>query len=194
MLKTTENLAKAFIGESQARNRYVMYAKAALKEGFVQISEIFLETAKNEEEHAKWFFRMLQQVRGEEGNGIDEVMVDSVAPLHIGDTKSNLMAAIKGEHEESSGLYPEFAKDAEDEGFPDIAARIRAIIKAEMHHEERYSTLLEVVEDGTVFKKKDKRQWVCQECGYMHEGEEPPAKCPSCSHPKDYFKIKCERY
>lgn len=194
MLKTTENLAKAFIGESQARNRYVMYAKAAKKEGFVQIADIFLETAKNEEEHAKWFFRMLQQVKELEKDKIEDLMVDSACPVHIGDTKSNLEAAIKGEHEESSGIYPEFAKDAEDEGFSDVAARIRSISRSEMHHEERYKALLDVLENGTIFKKPDKKQWVCRECGYVHEGSKPPEKCPSCSHPKDYFRIKCERY
>ena len=192
MLETTKNLIKAFVGESQARNKYTMYAKVAEKEGFMQISDVFLLTAENEREHAKWFFRMLQDVRKEETEDIEELMINVPADLKIGSTKENLLDAIKGEHEENSGLYPEFAKVAEDEGFADIAARIRAISKAEEHHEERYAKLLEVLEDNTIFKKPDKKYWVCRQCGYVHEGSEPPDKCPSCSHPKNYFSILCE--
>jgi rubrerythrin len=194
MLETVENLAKAFIGESQARNRYAMFSKIAEKEGFAQISEIFLLTAENEREHATWFFRMLQDAKKEESGDIEALMVDANANLKLGTTKDNLMTAIEGEHEEFSGLYPEFAKVAEDEGFPDIAARIRAIAVAESHHEERYSKLLEALESGTIFKKPDKRQWMCMKCGYIHEGSEPPQACPSCSHSKNYFQIKCENY
>ncbi len=194
MLETVENLTKAFVGESQARNRYTMYARIAEKEGFMQIAEIFLLTAENEREHAKWFFRMLQEAKKEETEDIENIMVDTSAVITIGDTKANLIAAIKGEHEENSGLYPEFAKTAADEGFSAIAARIRAIAKAEEHHEERYTKLLEVLENKTVFKKPDKRYWMCMKCGYIHDGSEPPESCPSCSHPKSYFQIKCENY
>ncbi|MBN2101269.1 MAG: rubrerythrin family protein [Candidatus Aenigmarchaeota archaeon] len=192
MLETTKNMIKAFVGESQARNRYTMYAKAAEKEGFIQVSDVFLLTAENEREHAKWFFRMLQDVKKEETEDIDELMINVPADLKIGNTKENLLDAIKGEHEENSGIYPEFAKVAEDEGFPDIAARIRSISKAEEHHEERYTKLLDVLENNTVFKKPDKRYWVCRQCGYVHDGNEPPEKCPSCSHPKNYFSVLCE--
>ena len=193
-METTKNLIKAFVGESQARNKYTMYAKVAEKEGFVQVSDIFLLTAENEREHAKWFFRMLQEARKEETENTEELMINVPADLKIGDTKENLLDAIKGEHEENSGLYPEFAKAAEDEGFPDIAARIRSISKAEEHHEERYTKLLDVLENNTVFKKPDKRYWVCRQCGYVHEGSEPPEKCPSCSHPKGYFSVLCENF
>jgi len=192
MLETTKNLIKAFVGESQARNKYTIYAKVAEKEGFIQINDVFLLTAENEREHAKWFFRMLQDVKKEETEDIEELMLSVPADLKIGNTKENLLDAIKGEHEENSGLYPEFAKVAEDEGFPDIAARIRAISKAEEHHEERYTKLLEVLENNTILKKPDKRYWVCRQCGYVHDGSEPPERCPSCSHPKGYFSVLCE--
>ncbi|NOX71889.1 MAG: rubrerythrin family protein [Candidatus Micrarchaeota archaeon] len=194
MLKTIENLTKAFVGESQARNRYDMFAKIARKEGFMKIAEVFETTAKNEQEHAKWFFRMLQEVKKEETDDIEKMMVDAASDVRMGDTKANLMAAIEGEHEENSGLYPEFAKVAEDEGFPDIAARIRAIAKAEMHHEERFKAILESLEKNEMFKKPGKVYWVCMKCGYIHDGEEPPEKCPSCGHPRDYFELKCEKF
>ncbi len=193
MEKTIENLAKAFVGESQARNRYTFYAKIAQKEGFEQIAEIFLATADNEREHAKWLMRLINELKKKSGNDI-EISVDAPVPTVLGDTRENLKAAIEGENYENTKMYPEFADIAEKEGFPEIAKRLRAIAVAEKHHEERYQKLLNEVEGNTVFKKGEKTVWVCRKCGYAHEGEEPPENCPSCSHPKNYFEVKCEMY
>ncbi len=194
MEETIQNLAKAFIGESQARNRYTMYAKIAQKEGYEQISEIFLLTADNEREHAKWLFRLINKLKEKSGKEWDPINVEAEAPTTLGTTAENLKAAIAGEHYENTEMYPDFACVAEEEGFNDIACRLRAIAKAEEHHEDRYKRLLDQVEGRTVFKKGKKVQWVCRKCGYVHEGEEPPGKCPSCDHPKEYFELKCECY
>ena len=198
MNRTIENLAKAFIGESQARNRYTFYSKIAKSEGFEQIAEIFLMTADNEREHASWFFRMIQELKkktvGKEREKLDEIKVEAAAPTIFGDTAENLKAAIAGEHYENSEMYPGFANIAEKEGLPEIAKRIRAIVEAEKHHEERYRKLLKIVEDGTVFKKQKEVWWVCRECGYVHFGKEPPEKCPACSHAKSFFQLKAEDY
>ena len=194
MSKTIENLAKAFIGESQARNRYNLYAKQAKEEGFEQIADIFNETAEQEKQHAKWNFKMLQRVMDKEGEKSDELEVEAKAPTVLGTTEENLQAAIGGENWEHTTMYPEFAKQAEKDGYPGIAGRLEHIAKAEEHHEERYQKLLKEVKAGTVFKKKEKVWWFCRECGYMHFGEEPPQECPSCSHPQAYFQIKCEEY
>lgn len=190
MKKTIDNLAKAFIGESQARNRYTFYAKTAMKEGYEQIAEIFLITADNEKQHAKWLFRMIQELK----DGKEEIIVEAGVPTVFGTTVENLKAAIAGEHHEHKEMYPEFADVAEKEGLPDMAKRIRAIAKAEEHHEERFKKLLNEVEEGTVFKKEESKQWACRECGYVHHGKEAPDICPSCSHPKSFFQIKCEKY
>ncbi len=194
MKETIENLTKAFIGESQARNRYTMYAKTAQKEGFEQINEIFLLTAENEREHAKWLFRLINELKKKGGGDYSEIHVEADAPTTLGDTAENLKAAIAGEHYEYSEMYPSFAEVAEKEGYPEIAERLKAIAQSEEHHEERYKNLLAVVEGKTVFKKKTKELWVCRKCGYVHEGEEPPKKCPSCDHPPNYFELKCEKY
>ena len=194
MKKTMENLAKAFVGESQARNRYTMYAKTAKKEGFEQISALFLATADNEREHAKWNFRMIQEVKKKLKIEDEAIHVDAEAPLVLDDTIANLKAAIAGEHYEYTIMYPEFADVAEKEGFSKIAKRLRAIGEAELHHEERYKELLAQVEGKTVFKKDNKVRWVCQKCGHVHEGEHPPDNCPSCSHPSKYYEILCETY
>ena len=194
MKETIENLTKAFIGESQARNRYTFYAKIAKKEGFEQIAEIFLLTAENEREHAKWLFRLINELKKKAGEPMDEIIVEAAAPTTLGNTVENLKAAIAGENYENTKMYPEFADVAEKEGFPEIAKRLRAIAVAEKHHEERYKKLLSEVEANTVFKKEKKVYWVCRKCGYVHEGETPPEECPSCSHPKNYFEIKCEEY
>ncbi len=193
MKETIENLAKAFIGESMARNRYSFYAKIAKKEGYEQIAEVFEVTADNEREHAKWLFRLLNELLKKSGEEVD-LRVESPVPVVLGSTAENLKAAIAGENYEYTKMYPEFADVAEREGFPEIAARLRAIARAEQHHEERYKKLLEQVEAGTVFKKEKKVYWVCRKCGYVHEGEEPPEACPSCGHPKAYFQLKCEEY
>lgn len=194
MKKTIENLTKAFIGESQARNRYTLYAKTARKEGFEQIAEIFLLTAENEKEHAKWLFRLINILKKKSDEKLDMLKVEAEAPTILGTTAENLKAAIEGENYEYTEMYPEFADVAEKEGFPDIAKRLRAIAKAEEHHEERYKKLLKEVEAGTVFKKDKPVKWICMECGYEHEGKEPPEKCPSCSHARSFFQVKCETY
>ena len=193
MKKTVENLAKAFIGESQARNRYTFYSKIAKKEGYEQIAEIFSITADNEKEHASWLMKMLNELK-ESGEKFDEVQVSADVPTVRSDTATNLQAAIAGENYEHTSMYPEFADTAEKEGFPKIAARLRSIAKAEMHHEERYQKLLKEVSAGTVFKKDKEVEWVCRECGYVHKGIEPPLKCPSCDHERSYYQLKCEEY
>jgi len=185
--KTIENLTKAFIGESQARNRYNFYSKVAKKAGFEQIAEIFLITADNERLHAKRLFEHINKLKKKSSEKLDEIVVEAATPTIYGDTIENLKAAIAGEHFENSEMYPEFAKVAEKEGFSEIA-------KAEEHHEERYKKLLKKVEEGTVFKKEKEVWWVCRECGYQHFGTEPPEKCPSCDHFKSFFQIKCEDY
>lgn len=194
MKNTIENLTKAFIGESQARNRYTFHAKIAQKEGFEQIAEIFLVTADNEREHAKWLFRLINELKKRSNEDLNEIKVESAAPTILGNTVDNLKTAIAGENYEYTQMYPEFADVAEKEGFLEIAQRLRAIAKAEQHHEERYKKLLKEVEGNTVFKKDKKVYWVCRKCGYVHEGEEPPERCPSCAHPKNYFEVKCEGY
>jgi len=191
-METIKNLAKAFVGESQARNRYTFYAKIAKKEGFEQIAEIFLITAENEREHAKWLLRMINDLKKKTGENVD--VIEAPVPTTLGDTAENLKAAIAGENYEHTKMYPEFADVAEKEGFPEIANRLRAIAVAERHHEERYKKLLKEVEGKTVFKKEKKVYWVCRKCGYIHEGEEPPEECPSCGHPKSYFEKQCEEY
>jgi rubrerythrin len=194
MKKTIENLTKAFVGESQARNRYTFYSKVAKKEGFEQIAEIFLVTAENEREHASWFFKLINELKKKGKENLDEIKIETAAPTILGTTAENLKAAIAGENYENSKLYPEFADIAEKEGFTEIARRIRAIAIAEKHHEERYRKLLKEVEAGTVFKKTKEVWWVCRECGYMHFGKEPPDKCPSCDHEESFYQIKCEEY
>ena len=194
MKETIENLTKAFIGESQARNRYTFYAKIAQNESFEQIGEIFLITADNEREHAKWIFRLINELKKKSNEKLDEIKVEATAPTTLGSTADNLKAAIAGENYEYTEMYPGFADVAEKEGFPEIAKRLRAIARAEQHHEERYKKLLKGVEGDTVFKKEKKVYWVCRKCGYVHEGQEPPNQCPSCSHPKSYFEIECEEY
>lgn len=184
--RTEENLLKAFAGESQARNRYEMFAKIAKKEGYVQISEIFLETARNEFEHAKRFFRFL------EGGPVE---ITAMYPAGIeATTPENLKAAAEGENEEHTILYPEGAAVAKEEGFPEIAAAFKAIASVEVAHEKRYLKLLENIETNKVFKRDNKVMWKCNVCGYLHEGFEPPKMCPSCKHPQEHFFIKEENY
>lgn len=193
MKKTIENLAKAFIGESQARNRYTFYSKVAKKEGFERIAEIFLITAENEKEHAKRLFEHIQELKKGDKN-LNEIKVEAVAPIVYGNTVENLKAAIAGENYEYTETYPEFAKVAEKEGLSEIAKRLKAIAIAEKHHEERYKKLLKEVEVGTVFRKEKEVWWVCRECGYVHFGKEPPGRCPSCDHSRNFYQIKCEEY
>lgn len=194
MKQTIQNLTKAFIGESQARNRYSFYAKVAMKEGYEQIAEIFNITAENERIHAKRLFEQINELKKKSNEKFDPIMVEADAPTTYGTTIDNLKAAIAGEHHEYSSMYPEFAKVAEKEGFPELAKRLLAIAKAEEHHEERYKKLLKELEAGTVFKKKKEMWWVCRECGYVHFGKEPPVKCPACDHPSSFYQVKCEEY
>jgi rubrerythrin len=191
--KTIENLGKAFIGESMARNRYTMYSGIARKEGYLQISEIFLATSLNEVEHAEWNMRMLNAVADRTGSKADSA-VESEVPHVVGNTAENLAAAMAGEHYETTKMYPDFAAVAQKEGFPDVAARLRAIGTVEAHHEARYKTLLELVKTGTYFKRQEKVKWVCMKCGYVHEGVTPPVKCPSCDHDKSYYMLLWENY
>ncbi|WP_333859532.1 rubrerythrin [Clostridium sp.] len=187
--KTAENLMKAFAGESQARNRYTYYASVAKKEGYVQISNIFLETAENEKEHAKRFFKFLNKdLQGE------SVEITASFPVSLGDTKAALKSAAEGENEEWSQLYPAFADVADEEGFRAIAVVFRKIAEVEKHHEERYLELLKNVENGTVFKKDEVVRWKCANCGYIHEGSSAPEVCPACAHPQAYFEILTEKY
>ena len=190
MSKTLENLTKAFIGESQARNRYTFYAKQAVKDGYEQISDIFLQTAENEREHAKWLFRLINEIKEDD----EDIIVEAEAPTILGDTVANLKAAIVGEHYENSEMYPEFAKVAKEEGYDEISKRLIAIGEAEIHHETRYKMLLKIVEDGTTHKKDKPVTWMCRKCGRIHIAEEPPEKCPACDHPAKYFEIICDEY
>lgn len=193
MDETIENLAKAFVGESQARNRYTMYAKVARKEGYEQIAEIFLLTADNERVHARILFEFINALQ-EKAEKWSEIKIEAGVPTVLGNTIDNLKAAIAGENHEYNHMYPEFAKIAEDEGLHDIAQRLKAIAVAEQHHEERYLKILEQLEKGTFFKKGEGTWWVCRECGYAYFGSEPPEKCPACEHPQAFYQLKCETY
>ncbi|MCD6229505.1 MAG: rubrerythrin family protein [Candidatus Diapherotrites archaeon] len=194
MEKTIENLCKAFVGESQARNRYSFYAKIAKKEGFEQISEIFLLTAENEQEHAKWLFRLINELNKKSADPKPEIKIETGVPIALENTAENLKASIAGETHEYAEMYPEFADTADKEGLPDISRRLKAIAEAEKHHKERFSKLLKEIEGKTLFKKESTVSWVCRKCGYVHESETAPEKCPSCDHPQKYFEIKCEKY
>lgn len=184
--RTEQNLMKAFAGESQARNRYTYYASVARKEGYVQIANLFQETADNEKEHAKVFFKLLQGGRVE--------FTATYPAGGVGTTADNLLAAAEGEKEEWGTLYPEFAAVAEEEGFPQVAAAFRKIAEVEAYHERRYRKLLANVEAGKVFTKDAKTLWKCNNCGYVHEGGSAPKVCPACSHPQDYFEVWVEAY
>lgn len=189
MQKTIQNLAKAFVGESQARNRYTMYSSIAKKEGYEEIAANFELTANQELEHAKWFMRMINSLKcGDES--YDEIKVETSVNTVVGNTKENLQSAIAGENYEYTDLYPEFAKVAEEENLPEISARIRAIIQAEENHEDRYKKFLNNIEKDTVFKKDEEVFWVCRNCGYVHKGKEAMKECPSCGHPQAFFEVK----
>jgi rubrerythrin len=187
MQKTLQNLAAAFTGESQARNRYTMYAKIAKKEGYEEISALFTLTAEQEKEHAKWLFKLIQDLKQDAGATIE---IDASVPTTLGDTKENLKAAIAGENYEQTSMYPEFADIADEEGLPEIATRLRAIANAETNHENRYKKVLADLENDAVFKKEEEVEWVCRECGYTHKGKTPPEVCPSCDHPKAYYEVQ----
>ena len=167
MSKTDKNLAEAFAGESQARNKYTYWAKVARKEGYHYIAKIFEETADNEQRHAKDHFILM--------GGIN-------------DTLANLQAAVDGEHFETTEMYPKFAEEAKEEGKGAIAGLFKMIAKVEAHHRDRYQRLLEMVKNGTVYKREEPIKWKCSVCGHIHEGTEPPGKCPCCKHAREYFE------
>ena len=171
--QTEKNLEEAFSGESQARNKYTFFASTAKKQGFEQISALFLKTAENEKEHAKMWFKEL--------NG-------------IGDTAQNLLAAAEGENHEWTDMYEDFAKTAEEEGFPELAVKFRLVGEIEKHHEERYRALLHNVEMKEVFAKSEVKVWECRNCGHIVVGTSAPEVCPVCNHPQSYFEVHAENY
>ncbi len=184
--QTEQNLLKAFAGESQARTRYTFFASVAKKEGYEQIAAVFMETAEQEKEHAKRFFKFLE--------GGDVTITATYPAGKIGTTTENLLAAAMGENEEWDVLYPEFAKVAEEEGFPAVAAAFRAISTVEAEHEKRYLKLLSRITDGDFFRRDGKIWWQCRNCGFIIEAEEAPKACPACLHPQSYFEPKKENY
>ncbi|MDG5814639.1 rubrerythrin family protein [Chitinispirillales bacterium ANBcel5] len=184
--KTEKNLLASFAGESQARNRYLFAAKVAKKEGYELIASIFTETAENERQHAKRFFRLLE-------GGAVEITATYPAGV-IGSTVENLKAAAAGENEEHTILYPEFARIAKEEGFPKIATQFSLISAVEKHHEERYLQLADLVEQGAFFNRQTSVKWKCRECGHIHEGLAAPTKCPCCEHPQAFFEITTQQY
>ena len=184
--KTEQNLLKSFAGESQARNRYTFFAGKARKEGFEQIAAIFEETAAQEKEHAKLFFKFLE-------GGMVEITASFPAGT-IGSTAENLLAAANGEQEEWDLLYPEYAKVAEQEGFEKVANAFKMVATVEKMHEERYRKFLQNIENDEVFKRSDKVLWQCRNCGYNVNGEKTPDICPCCDHPKSFFELKAENF
>ena len=184
--ETEKNLLAAFAGESQARNRYTFAASVARKEGYQQIAELFTETADNEKEHAKRFFKLLE-------GGTAEITATYPAGK-IGTTLENLEAAAAGEHEEWTELYPEFARVAEEEGLKEVATAFKMIARVEEEHEARYRKLANNVRNGTVFKREEGVRWKCRNCGYIHEGKGAPGKCPACEHPQSFFESAAENY
>ena len=184
--KTEQNLLKSFAGESQARNRYEFFASVARKEGYEQIANIFMETSLKEKEHEIRFFKFLE-------GGCTEITASYPAGI-IGTTKENLKAAAEGENEEWTDLYPEFAKIAQEEGFPEIAAAYKMIAKVEAEHERRYLKLLQNLSEDKVFMKDGKVWWKCLNCGYVYESEKALEKCPACLHPQSYMQVREENY
>jgi len=184
--ETEKNLLKAFAGESQARNRYTYFAGAARKAGFEQIANIFIETAENEREHAKVFFKHLE--------GGDVEITAAYPAGAIGDTKANLEAAAAGEKMEWSDLYAGFERTAMAEGFPEVALSFKEVAEVEEFHEKRYRKLVANIAAGDVFKRPAPVKWHCTNCGYVHEGPEAPAVCPACKHPRAYYELLAENY
>ena len=184
--KTEQNLLKSFAGESQARNRYEFFSKVAKKEGYEQIAAIFQETANQEKEHAKRFFKFLE-------GGMTEITATYPAGI-IGTTIENLKAAAAGENEEWTELYPKFAEIAKEEGFSDVAVAFKMIAKVEEEHEKRYLKLARNIDDGTVFQKEGKVLWKCRNCGYVYESAKALENCPACLHPKAFMQVKEDNY
>ncbi len=184
--QTEKNLLASFAGESQARNRYTYFASKAKKEGYVQIADVFEETANQEKEHAKRFFKFLE-------GGEVEILASFPAGV-IGSTLENLKEAAAGEHHEQAEMYPAFAKTAREEGFENIAKVFEAVCVAERQHEKRYAELAANIENGCVFKRSEAVVWRCRNCGYLHEANEAPASCPACAHPQAHFEILGENW
>jgi rubrerythrin len=184
--RTEKNILTAFAGESQARNRYTYFSSQAKKDGYVQMAQIFEETANQEKEHAKRLFKLLP-------GGEREIQAAFPSGV-IGSTADNLEAAAGGEHYEWTDMYPSFAKTAREEGFEDIAVIFEAIAVAEKQHEKRYLGLLANIRSGRVFKKDRPVVWRCLNCGYLHEGPEAPEECPACAHPRDHYELLCENW
>ncbi|MGE4273385.1 MAG: rubrerythrin [Desulfitobacterium sp.] len=188
--RTFQNLVDAFVGESQARNRYTFYAGTAKNEGHQAIQNIFISTADNEKEHAKVFYKFLQKYAGDQAESFH---VTGEYPLNLRDTLANLKSAAAGEGEEVEA-YSHFADIADEEGYKDIAVAFRKIASVEGHHENRYKNLAKNLENGTLYKKEEKLSWKCENCGYVHEGADAPDLCPACQHPQGYFKPLPEEY
>jgi rubrerythrin len=184
--KTERNLLAAFAGESQARNRYTYFASAARKEGFEQMGNIFIETAENEKEHAKIFFKYLE--------GGDLAITATYPAGAIKDTKTNLEEAASGENLEWTTLYADFAKIARDENFPEIARSFEEIARVERFHESRYRRFINNIKSGEVFKKKSSVKWHCLNCGYVYEGNEAPKECPACKHPQAFYEVLADNF
>ncbi len=189
--KTAKNLMTAFAGETQAYARYTMYAKVARNEGYVQISEIFLETARNEMEHAKRFYKYLREELTGEAVGVNQ---DDHFPVMVGTTEQNLKAAAEGENHEWTDMYVDFANIAKEEGFSKIANTFLQIAKVEEAHEKRFLKLLKNIKDGVVFQREMETYWICQNCGYIYKGKKAPKTCPACEHGMEFFKLFVEDY
>jgi len=190
MKQTYLNLAQAYVGESQARNRYTFYASIARKEGYEQLAEVFTVTAAQEKEHASNLFKLIDKLHHAE-EGLDTLVLSNVEVPNVrGTTIQNLTASIKGETHEFTEMYPSFADVADDEGYPAIAEKMRAIAKAEENHADIFSQFLKLLKSDTFFKRTKPQNWVCRECGYLHQGTQPPQSCPSCEHPPSYYELK----
>lgn len=183
--KTEQNLINAFAGESQARNRYTIFSKIAKKEGYEQISQIFLDTAENEREHAKLFYKYLGNIEGH---------VNATYPFELGNTEDNLESGVKGELDEWENVYKQGEEDAKEEGFDEIAETFRLVRTVEQHHSERYARLLTNIRENTLFKKEEPQKWVCRKCGYITTSDSAPKECPLCHHPQAYFEILTEKF
>lgn len=194
MKKILTHLAEGFVWESQARNRYTMFASKAKKEGFLQIANIFLETAEQEKEHAEWFMKMFLAIKEKEWLDIEMQPVETETFVKLDSTLENLGYAIAGETHEFEEMYAEFVEVALEEWYPEVAARIKAIMNAEMHHAERYQKLYDQLKAETLRNKDEEVEWICTKCGHTHKGKNPPKVCPSCGHEEEYFIVKCETY
>jgi len=191
MEKTFELLGQAFLGECQARNRYTFYASVAKKEGYELAAAVFAETADQEKQHAKTFYKFLQELMTKPENA-KLVLPEVEVMVSLASTADNLAKSVAGEGEEAERMYPEIARVAQEEGYPYIAARVRAIAQAESYHQERFGKLLEHLEKGEMFEQVDETTWVCRECGFCFVGKVPPQVCPSCEHPQAFFQRQAE--